>query len=79
MTYSVELNVSHYTHTARSTHPTPHIILYKLVSLPPSLLSGQVSEVRERVQAVLESAADSIRAGSLQGQKALWKQLSDNK
>ena len=52
-------------------------------SLPPplslsSLLKSKVRGVREKVQTILQPVSSSLRAGSLQGQLVLWKELNED-
>ena len=46
--------------------------------LPPSLLSSKVNGVREKTKTILEPALKTIRTGTLEGQKALWKDINSN-
>ena len=52
-------------------------------SLPPplslsSLLKSMVRGVREKVQTILQPVSSSLRAGFLQGQLVLWKELNED-
>ena len=42
----------------------------------PSLVTSKVNGVREKMTHILKPIHEDIRTGSLQGQKALWKELS---
>ncbi|CAI8007949.1 Pumilio homolog 3 [Geodia barretti] len=43
-----------------------------------SLLSSKVNGVREKTKTILEPALKTIRTGTLEGQKALWKDINSN-